>query len=558
MGMAKRLYLYGVSAVSLFVLCFGLYSLLAVALGEIADLLGTTVIGGGSSGREQLSLAIALVVVGAPIFAIHWWLVGRGWHGVDEAAAGDRRSAIRAFHMGLVQTIALAIAASAALHLLDRGLRTILGVTDGDGGRASDDIAMILIAVPIWQWHLGLRNVDVRHVLLHGAAAWLTRLHRYGWLYAGLMTLLVGASQLITTISYALIRRPEFGADQAWWRGPLAWSLAAIGTGLVLWWLHIDDARRAIRDADVIGEDDRSSALRMTYFGAVLLVALASAGLTVSSSIAELGRQLLGVADEVGTGAFLESVVGPILVAIPFVLAGWFHWRALRAEAAERGDAPVAAAARLSLHLAAIVGITFLAVGVARLGAMLLEQVLGPIGVDDLFRRELVFFVAQILVGAVLWLPAWSVVLRRRSASPATERLALTSRAYLLLILGGALIAGVPSAVFTLFRLIDTLLGGGGAALGSDLPIPIAVVVVAAILAAYHGWLVVGDLRLASAEQRMVLAQVPAAHPVETPAVAVPSTTLALVLRGQGGEDLEAVAASLREHLPSGVLLENG
>ena len=142
MGMAKRLYLYGVSAVSLFVLCFGLYSLLAVALGEIADLIGTTVIGGGSSGREQLSLAIALVVVGAPIFAIHWWLVGRGWRGVDEAAAGDRRSAIRAFHMGLVQTIALAIAASAALHLLDRGLRAILGVTDGDGGRASDDIAL--------------------------------------------------------------------------------------------------------------------------------------------------------------------------------------------------------------------------------------------------------------------------------------------------------------------------------------------------------------------------------------------------------------------------------
>lgn len=558
MGIAKRLYLYGVSAVSLTVLSFGLYSLVAVALGEIADALGATVIGGGSTGREQLSLAIALVVVGAPVFAIHWWLVGRGWGGTDEAASDDRLSAIRAFHMGLVETVALGVAMFAALHLLDRGFGAILGVTDGSGGRASDDIALILVAAPVWWFHMTRRNADLRHDRLDGAAAWLTRLHRYGWMFAGLMTLLVGASQLITTVSYALIGRPEFGADQGWWRGPLAWSLAAIVTGLGVWWLHVDDARRAIRDAGVIGEDDRSTALRMTFFSAVLLVALTSAGLTVATSITELGRQLLGVADEIGIRALLESAVGPILVAVPFVLAGWLHWGALRDETVERGHAPVAAAERLSLHLAAIVGITFLAVGVARLGALLLEQVLGPIGVDDFFRHELVFFVAQILVGAVLWLPAWSAILRRRTAAPATERLATTSRAYLLLIVGAALIAGVPSAVFTLFRLIDTLLGGGVTALGSDLPIPIAVVAVAAAVAAYHGRLVVRDLSLASAERRTALAQVAAAHTVETPAVAVPSTTLALVLRGQGGEDLEAVAASLREHLPSGVLLENG
>lgn len=558
MGMAKRLYLYGVSAVSLFVLCFGLYSLLAVALGEIADAIGTTIIGGGSTGREQLSLAIALVVVGTPLFAIHWWLVGRGWRGTDVAAADDRRSAIRAFHIGLVKTVALGIAMSAAIHLLDRGFRTVLGATDDGGGRVSDDLALILIAAPVWWFHVTRRNVDLRHDQLHGAAAWLTRLHRYGWMFVGLMTLLVGASQLITTVTYALIGRPEFGVEQDWWRGPLAWSLAAIIIGLGVWWLHVDDAKRAIRDADVIGEDDRSTAMRMTYFGAVLLVALASAGLTVTTSMAELGRQLLGVADEVGIRAFLESVVGPILVAVPFVLAGWLHWQALRDEARELGVALVAAAGRLSLHLAAIVGITFLAVGVARLGALLLERVLGPIGADDFFRRELVFFVAQILVGAVLWLPAWSAILRRRTAAPATERLATTSRAYLLLILGAALIAGVPSAVFTLFRLIDTLLGGGATALGTDLPIPVAVVAVAAIVALYHGRLVVRDLSLASAEQRTALAQVPTDHPVDTHAAAVPSTTLALVLRGQGGEDLEAVAASLRKHLPPGVLLENG
>lgn len=556
MGIAKRLYLYLVSAISLLVLSIGLYNLAAVALGEIVDTLRTTVIAGESLGREQLSLAIALVVVGAPVFAIHWWLVARGWRG-DDAAADDRRSAIRAFHMGLVSTVALTFLMYAALRLLERGLRALLGVAD-DNGRVSDEAAMILIAAPVWWFHTARRNADLRHDRLHNAASWLTRLHRYAWAFIGLMSLLIGASQLIGTASYVLIGSPDIGGGQDWWRGPIAGSIALMVIGFGVWWLHVDDARRAIRDAESIGEDDRSSALRTTYFAAVLLVALASAALTVATSIAELGRQLLGVASASDVTAFLESVVGPLFVVIPFVLAGWLDWRAWRKEAAERGHAPLAAAERLGRHLAALVGIAFLTVGLARLGGLLLEQILGAVGVDDLFRHELAFFVAQILVGAALWLPAWSAILRRRTVVPAIERLATTSRAYFFLIVGGALIAGVPSTVFMLFRLIDALLGGSPSALESELGFPIAVVVVAAIVAAYHGRILLGDLRVASTAEGTVFDPVAVAQAVESPAVNVFPTTLALVLRGQAGEDLEAVAARLREHLPQGVLLEGG
>lgn len=95
-------------------------------------------------------------------------------------------------------------------------------------------------------------------------------------------------------------------------------------------------------------------------------------------------------------------------------------------------------------------------------------------------------------------------------------------------------------------------------ALGSDIAIPIAVVAVAAVVAAYHGRLVVSDLRLASAQRPTAVAPVAVAQKAATPTVADAPTTLALVLRGQGGEDLEAVADSLREHLPPGNLLEGG
>ncbi len=555
MGTARRLYLYAIAAISLLVLAFGLYSLAAVALGEIADAIGASIIGGDSAGREQLSLAIALVVGGAPVFAIHWWLVARGWHGGGEAAADDRRSPIRAFHMGLVATVALAFGLYAALSLAARGLAALLSL-DLERGRMTDEVAILVIAGPIWWLHVRWRNADIRHDRLVGAASWLTRLHRYGWAFIGLMFLVVGASQVIETTMSVLIGRSDFGGSD-WWRGPVAWSIAAMVVGAGVWGFHLDDAAKAIRDAATIGEDDRERALRLTFFGAVILVALAEVGVMAATSVAGLGRSLLGVADDTSFVGFLESVVGPPLVAIPFALAGWLHWGAQHREAASR-DLPVRAAAeRLALHLASFVGLAFLAVGIARLTGALLEQVLGAAPADDLFRYELAWYLAQIIVGAALWLPAWSAVLRRRTAQPALERHATTSRAYLYLVVGGALIAGVPSAVFALYRLIDTGLGGRGTSLGSDLAITVAIVAVAAIGAAYHGRLLVSDLRLTSAAQAAAPPTI-VAPAIEAGAELSAPTTRTLVLRGAGGEDLAAVAASLREHLPPGVSLEDG
>ena len=301
------------------------------------------------------------------------------------------------------------------------------------------------------------------------------------------MALLLGASQLITIVASRLFGEPDLIGSGDWSVDFIASSLALIATGSAVWWFHVRDARSAIRDAAVIGEDDRSSALRAAYFGAVLLVALASAGLTVAGSMTALGRMLVGVADETGVRVFLESVIGPLLVAVPFVVAGWLHWRALRAEADEAGGSALAAAERLRLYLTALVGIIFLSVGVGRLAASLVEMALGQAGTDDFVLGELVWSIAQIVVGSVLWLPAWSAILRRRASAPLPERLATIARAYLLLVVGGALVLVVPSAVFVLFRFIDTILGGGATDVPSDLPIPLAIVAVGAMVAAYHG-----------------------------------------------------------------------
>ena len=328
-------------------------------------------------------------------------------------------------------------------------------------------------------------------------------------------------------------------------------SLATLVVGAIVFWFYAWDARSVIRDAAVIGEDDRATALRATYFAAVILVALVDGTLGIANALAEAGRWALGVAGDTDVRAFLEGVVGPLLVVVPFVVAGWLHWSAQRREATDRSPAARATADRVALHSTAAVGIACLAVGLAELLGRLIEVSVGKAGVDRLFREELAWMLALIVVGATLWIPAWTAILRRRAVHPLTERLAVTGRAYLYLVVGASLLAAVPSAAYTIYRVIDTLLGSRAGALGTDLAITIAVVIVASVVAAYHGRLLLSDLRLTAD----VAPPAPeTTRPVAT--VAEPQWSVTLTLRGPAGTDPDSIARTLRADLPAGVSLE--
>jgi hypothetical protein len=475
-----------------------------------------------------------------------------------------------------MSTVALAFASVAALNSLEFVFGRILGIDRFDGG-ATDDLALLLVAGPVWWYHQRRRNLDIRHDRLTGGAAWLTRFHRYAWAFIGLMLLVVGASQIVETLASVAIGRSDFGAEDDWWLGALARSIPTVIVGSGLFWLHGKDARLAIRDAAVIGEDDRASALRAAYFGSVILVTLVYLATTATSSLTELGRWVLGTRETTGIASFLEDVVGPLLVATPFAIAGWLHWAALRREAAGRSPVALAGTERLGRHLAALVGIAFLAVGAAQLLGRIIEVALTGAAVGAFIRSELASFVAQVVIGAALWVPAWMRILRRRAADPATECSAIAGRLYLYLVVGAALVAAVPSAAFSIYRLIDTILGGRGFRLGSDLAIPIAIVIVASLVAGYHGRLLASDLRSVAEREASVSAGAtvasaagpePSASALVGPSASAPAesalpaqsppvgASMALTLRGPIGADLESVAGLLRERLPAGMVLE--
>jgi hypothetical protein len=340
-----------------------------------------------------------------------------------------------------------------------------------------------------------------------------------------------------------------------------AGQLAGFVVGLGAWLLHWREADLAIRDAALIGEDDRRTRLRASYFGAALLVMAFFGAFWIAGALADLGRWLMGI-NGGDTLAFLEQVVGPPLTAVPVIIAGaWHAWHASR-EAAGLGEEQALSTRRNGLLLVSLVGLAFLAAGGIQLIELALDRVASSAGSvlvpEAGSQRQLPWYLSQLIVGAVLWLPAWAGILALRARDLARERAAPVTRAHLFLVVGASIVAAVPTATMTLYRVLDTILGGRPTQpLLLDLAFPIAVVIVALIGGVYHGRLLLGDIRAGAAEE--VAAPV-LPQPAEPPPIGEPGAPAALELEltvhAPAGTDLAALVAGLRDHVPAGVTLE--
>lgn len=552
MSAARRLYLYVVSAVSLAAVAAGLFNLVSVLVDALVPSGGAI---GGDLGqpRSQASLAIALVLVGLPVWLLHWGVAERGVRRAGDRGDDDRRSALRAGYLLVAEAVALAALVAGGLGVLSQIAGAVLGVA---GERwPVDATAAFAVATPIWLYHAFVVETDARRMAPMGAAARLPRLYRYGAAFAVLLLGLGGIRDAIGTTLQAAIATPVLDGED-WWRIALGSALASGIVGLGAWWAHWAWCARYVAPADPDLEDDRTSHLRAAYFGAVTLATIAMVAVAVVASLSSLGQWLAGIGSTEMT-AFLESVVGPPIAVVPFVVAGWLHVLARRNEAADLGPAARAASDRLTRHLVALEGLALVGIGAAQLVSLAIDVAFGgpAVGGETQVITDLSWALAILGVGLVVWLPAWLAVLRHRRAEPDAERGATIERAYLYLAVGSALVAGVPTAAYVLYRVIDAALGASTPVLIHDVAMPLAVVIVAAGVAAYHGWLLARDLR-ASAERAPApaLATMPEAA-APAPAIA-PEVTVELVLHGSPDLDVDGVVAALRRTLPAGCRID--
>jgi uncharacterized protein DUF5671 len=557
MQTVKRLYLYLMSGITLAVLAVGLRMVLVVLFDAIGVGRGDFIGGDPNADRQQLSLAAALIGVGLPVWAVHWWLAERGLRAGTTHSDAERGSAVRAFYLTLALGLLLLFGAAAGIDLLRGLLQRIL---NGDSPEfafsdAGGSLATLLVTGIAWAYHVSIRRRDMRVGPLADAAAWLPRVYLYGAALAGVLAFLQAIGDLVAVIGDALL--PPSGAffDPGTDSFPAANSLSVIAVSGAIWIGHWWYAARLIRDPSWRGDSERPARLRVAYFVGVILFATFSVLRLSAAALSAVLVPLFGASSAFGgslTGSDMVRVVGVSLVsAVPWAIAWWFHRASLSNEAAVSGDPQREdTAVRLDLHAVALVGLGFGAVGFAWLLGLAVDVLFGgnrTVG-DGVWRSELAIFVPLALIGSGVWLWRWWRIQARHAAQPAAEASSTVRRSYVLLILAASVIASLGSAALVLYRLFGAILGAnlGGNTVG-ELSTPIGVLVVAGIVAMYHGQVLRKDLALRPAEVQPEGATAGSA-----------AAQRRLVLIGEPGSDLGLALADLRTHLPPGYRLDEG
>jgi hypothetical protein len=554
MQTARRLYLYLLSAISLGVLSSGVWLVLHVLFDTLGIGQGTP-IGGSGTDREQLSLALALIGVGLPVWGAHWWLAERSLRPGATHQDEERGSTIRALYLSAVLAVTFALGAFAAIQLIRELILAIFGGRTPNffGNDPAGSLALLLVAAIAWAYHVTVRRRDMSAGALAGAAAWLPRLYLYGVALVALQLMLTGIADLVQVIAQAVLPRPDL-IDDGSQVYVLADRVAAVIVFGIAWLGHWWYAGRLTADPGWRGSSERAARLRLGYFVAVILISAAA----VVERLAEASRAVLvpvfGATQSIGvqvTGSDLaREVAVSLLAAAAWAIAWWLHLRWMRGEALQQDDGGKSVSAeRLQLHVVAAVGLAFGAVGMAWLLGIVVDVLLGgtrTAAADGLWRAELATFVPYAVIGSAVWLWKWSGAIKRFATDPQGEAGSIVRRTYLLIALAASVIAGISSLGVILYRLFGSLLGvslSGNPI--SELSTPIGILAVAIAVAAYHGVAQRRDAALRAAlPQEAIVPQ------------AAPAAGRRLILSGPLDANLDQAITGLRATLPPGYRLE--
>ena len=443
MKTVRRLYFYAVALISLEVVLWGLIGLLRTIVNQ-------SIVGAG----DALAQALALVLVGVPIFLIHWLWAQRAATNDDEEKSASLRAIF--FYAALLGTLVPVIQNLLALVnrlLLIAAMLPIQGALLGGSQSWSDNLIAIamnlIVAAYFWNTLRGewktLTNVenfaDVR------------RLYRYLWLLYGLLMTVFGAQQLLRFVFY-VPTKVLGGVGLSVFVNGLA--LLIVGAPL---WVYV---WRICQDA-LVDSEEMESNLRL---GVLYVLSLAGV-ITVLS----MGGDLLNIILQRLLGEtsswpdFIQSIGGPISIGVPLAGIWAYYGRWLNRHIESSAEGPRRdGLKRPYAYILSLIGLVTAFTGVALLISIIIDLLTGQNLVGDEFLRSRESAaIATLLIGLPLWLSTWLPVNAQADAEGDTgehARRSVVRKAYLYLVLFAAVIGGMSSAVALVFRLLSTLLTG--------------------------------------------------------------------------------------------------
>ncbi len=441
----RRIYFYAVALISLEVVLWGLIALLRTIFAQ--DAIFPT--------ASTLAQALALILVGVPIFLFHWLWAQR-------AAASDpeeQTASARAIFFYLVLLFTLVPVVQNLLALIDR---TFLETARLDRASALfgsaqtwvDNLIAILMngiaAAYFWNLLRGIWPTLPERENFADAR----RLYRYIWLAYGLLMVIFGIQFVLRYLFFL----PETAL-----LGPAGADLVVNGISLLLVgtpiWLYAWKAcQEALSDSLEQGSVLRLGVLYLLSLAGVVVVLIAAGNVLNTLLNFMLGERFT-------LAGFLRQISGFVSIGIPLALVwayygGWFRREADSHQQPGRRSG----IKRLYYYVLAPIGLVATVIGLTLLLSFLIDLLLLPNTVwGDALRSRLSGALATLFVGLPLWLTAWRKMQAEalREGEPGdAARQSLVRRIYLYLVIFAAVIGGMISAVALAFQLLNALLGG--------------------------------------------------------------------------------------------------
>ncbi len=471
MRTVRRLYFYTVSLVSLEVVLWGLIGLVRSAI--TPDLVG--------GGPARLAQALSLILVGVPVFWIHWNVAQRNAREEME----EHSSGVRAFFL-YATLLAILIPITQNLlglvnHIAVRVFNLPTNLTMFSQGQVwTDNLVAILMNGLLAIYFVRVLRKDWESVTSYESLSNQRRLYRFIWVVYGLVMLVAGVQQMLRFI-LTVPSNTIYGVNT---RVAFTNSLSLLLVGVPLFYFAWQTAQNALKETR-----ERESFLRL---GLLYILSL-SGVITVLSTGGVIADNLLRFVfgERPGFPEFISAISSPLSLGVPLagVWAYFGHW--LNFSMTEVPDAPRRAGLRrLYYYILSAIGLVATFIGLSLLLSFVIDNLVGGTLWITGLRSRLASALAVMLVSFPLWWLTWRPMQAdalQAGDSGDHARRSLMRRIYLYLVLFISVIGGMVVTGSTLFLLLRSLLGDTPSNLLRDVLNYLQLLILFVLLGVYHG-----------------------------------------------------------------------
>ncbi len=445
----RRLYFYLVAIISVEVVTWGL-------IGLLRSIVDQTV----SGGADALATALALILVGLPIFLVHWLWAQRASAREEE----EKEATLRAVFLYAILIGTLIPVVQNLLSFIDRALVQSTGLGVGRAFVAfreqtlADNLIAILLNLIVAAYFWNVLRGEWATLKDKENFSEVRRLYRYIWMLYGLLMTVFGAQQILRFLIY--IPGDVLGEMG---REVIVNGTALLVVGTPVWvysWRVIQDS---LTDPAEMGSNLRLGILYFLALGGVVTVVTTAAMLVYT-----LITRLFGA--DWTTQYFVQQLGGPVSVGVPLgmIWAYYGHWLNRHIEAI--GDRiRQAGMKRVYNYILAFIGLVVSFIGVTTLLRFIINVTTSrSFMMGDANRSTLATAISLLVVGLPLWLMTWRPMQAEALAQGEMgdhARRSVLRKTYLYLALFASVIGGMATAVVLVYQLIRLALTGDA---GSD------------------------------------------------------------------------------------------